>query len=227
MGQKANPIGLRVGIVKSWLSEWQAKWQRQNADFFVEDVKLRDFVENFYPRAWIARIVIRKTAKEGEILIFATKLGVIMGKDGSKIKELEEKIKKIFKREFKVTIKAVKSPELSAKIMAEHIANQLEWRMPFRRVAKQTITQIMERGAEGVKIKLWGRLGWVDIARRETFKEGRIPLQTLRADIDYHDMQAHTKYGVLGVKVWIAKWEIYAKKSKKAMMKEIIDRIDW
>lgn len=187
------------------MSEWQAQGQRENASFLVEDLAIRKLVEAYYHRAGIAKIVIRKTAKEGEILIFASKLGAIMGKDGAKIKALEDKIKAKFNRDFKVTIKSVKNPELSAKIMAEHIADQLEGRMPFRRVGKQVVKQIMDRGAEGVKIKLGGRLGGVDMARTETFKEGRIPLQTLRADIDYEHVQANTKYGAIGVKVWIAK----------------------
>ena len=226
MWQKAHPIGLRVGIVKSWFSERHSKGRRQNADFFVEDIQLRDYIEAFYPRAGISRVVIRKTNKEWEIILFASKVGVIMGKDGAKIKELEDKIEKKFGRVFKISIKAIKIPELSAKIMAEHIATQLEGRMPFRKVAKQVITQVMEKGAVWVKVKVGGRLGGVDIARKETFNQWRVPLQTLRADIDYHAMQAHTKYGVLGIKVWIAKGEIFAKKSKQALMKEIVDKID-
>lgn len=226
MWQKAHPIGLRVGIVKSWFSERHSKGKKQNADFFVEDIKLRDFIEAFYPRAGISRVVIRKTNKEGEIIIFASKVGVIMGKDGAKIQELEEKIAKKFGKTFKISIKAIKIPELSAKIMAEHIATQLEWRMPFRKIAKQVLSQVMDKWAVGVKVKVGWRLWGVDIARKETFNQGRVPLQTLRADIDYCSLQAHTKYGVLGVKVWIAKWEIFAKKSKQALMKELVDKID-
>ena len=226
MWQKAHPIGLRVGIVKSWFSERHSKTKRQNADFFVEDMKLRAFIDDFYQRAGISRVVIRKTNKEGEVIIFASKVGVVMGKDGAKIKELEDKIEKKFGKVFKISIKAIKIPELSAKIMAEHIATQLEGRMPFRKIAKQVIQQIMDKGAVGVKVKVGGRLWGVDIARKETFNQGRVPLQTLRADIDYHSLQAHTKYGVLGVKVWIAKGEIFAKKSKQALMKELVDKID-
>ncbi len=226
MWQKAHPIGLRIGIVKSWFSERHSKGKKQNADFFVEDIKLRDFIEEFYPRCGISRVVVRKTAKEGEVIIFASKVGVVMGKDGAKIQELEDKILKKFWKVFKISIKAIKVPELSAKIMAEHIATQLEARMPFRKVAKQVLTQVMEKWAVWVKIKVWWRLWWVDIARQETFNQGRVPLQTLRADIDYCSMQAHTKYGVLWIKVWIAKGEIFAKKSKQTLMKELIDRID-
>lgn len=226
MWQKAHPIGLRVGIVKSWLSERHSKWKRQNSDFFIEDMKLRALIEEFYPRAGISRLVVRKTAKEWEVIIFASKIGTIMGKDWSKLQSLEDKILKEFGKVFKITIKAIKVPELSAKIMAEHVATQLEARMPFRKVAKQILKQVMDKWAVGIKVKVWGRLWWVDIARKETFSDGRMPLQTLRADIDYHDMQAHTKYGVLGVKVWIAKWEIFAKKTKQSMMKEIVDKLE-
>ncbi len=226
MWQKAHPIWLRIGIVKSWFSERHSKGKQQNADFFVEDIKLRDFIEEFYPRSGISRVVIRKTNKEGEIIIFASKVWVIMGKDGTKIQELEDKIAKKFGKVFKISIKAIKVPELSAKIMAEHIATQLEGRMPFRKIAKQVLGQVMDKGAVGIKIKVGGRLWGVDIARKETFNQGRVPLQTLRADIDYCSLQAHTKYGVLGVKVWIAKWEIFAKKSKQTLMKELVDKID-
>lgn len=226
MWQKAHPIGLRVGVIKSRASERHAKDKKQNWDFFVEDIRLRDFVESFYPRSWISKVVIRKTAKEGEIIFFASKVWIIMGKDGSKIKEFEDIVSKKFKKSFKVSIKAVKIPELSAKIMAEHVATQLEARMPFRKVAKQVLAQVMEKWAQWVKIKVWWRLWWVDIARRETFSQGRVPLQTLRADIDYHYTVANTKYGALGVKIWIAKWEVYVKKSKQTIMKDLIERVD-
>ena len=226
MWQKAHPIWLRIGIVKSWFSERHSKGKQQNADFFVEDIKLRDFIEAFYPRSGISRVVIRKTNKEGEIIIFASKVWVIMGKDGTKIQELEDKIAKKFGKVFKISIKAIKVPELSAKIMAEHIATQLEGRMPFRKIAKQVLGQVMDKGAVGIKIKVGGRLWGVDIARKEIFNQWRVPLHTLRADIDYCSLQAHTKYGVLGVKVWIAKWEIFAKKSKQTLMKELVDKID-
>ena len=226
MWQKAHPVGLRVWVIKSRTSERHAKDKKQNAEFFVEDIKLRRLVDSFYKRAGISKVVIRKTAKEWEIIFFASKVGLIKGKDGSKIKEFENLILKKFNKVFKVSIKAVKIPELSSRIMAEHIATQLEGRMPFRKVAKQVIAQVMEKGALWVKIRVWWRLWWVDIARNETFSKGRVPLQTLRADIDYYYTVASTKYGALWIKVRVAKWEIYAKKSKQLLMKEIIDKVD-
>ncbi len=215
MWQKAHPIGLRVGIIKSWPSEWFGKTKKQAADFFVEDLKIRAFVDNYFGRTGIAKLIIRKTDKEAELIIFSSKVGVIMGKDGEKIKAFEQKLEKKFHKPFKIMVKAVKKPELSAKIMAEYAATQIESRMPFRRVAKQIVQKVMEKGAIGVKVQVGGRLGGVDIARREKFSDGRVPLQTLRSDIDYHYTQAVTKYGVIGVKVWIAKWEVYKKSQKK------------
>ncbi|MFZ2150942.1 MAG: 30S ribosomal protein S3 [Candidatus Absconditicoccaceae bacterium] len=217
MGQKVNPIGMRVGIMKSWPAEWFAKTKMAGADFFVEDIKLRNFIDKTFPRVGISKVVIRKTAREGEIIIFASKVGVIMGKQGEKIKKAEESLKKLFGKEFKINIKEVRLPELSARIMAEFISTQLEARMPYRKVAKNTLAKILEKGAMGAKIQIGGRLNGSDIARTEKFIDGRVSLQTFRSDIDYHYMQAMTKYGVLGVKVWIEKGTLYGnkKKSKK------------
>ncbi len=211
MWQKVNPIGMRVGLVKSWPCEWFGKTKRTWADFFVEDIKIRNYVEGQFPRSGISKIVIRKTAKEGEIIVFTSKVGVIMGKNGAKIKEIEDELKKRFDKEFKLTVKEVKNPELSAKIMAEFIASQLEARMPFRKVAKNVLQKVMEKWAQGVKVQIWGRLGGTDIARTEKFINGRVSLQTFRSDIDYCHLQAKTKYGVLGVKVWIQKWVLNTK----------------
>ena len=209
MASKAHPIWLRVGIMKSRPSEWFAKSQRAGADFFVEDIKMRKFVDDFFPRAWISKVVIRKTAKEGEIIIFSSKVGVLMGKQWAKIKEFEDELQKKFKKNMKAIIKEVKIPELSAKIMAEFIASQLEARMPFRKVAKNVIQKVMEKGASGIKVQVWWRLWWTDIARTEKFIEWRVSLQTFRSDIDYYYLQARTKYGMLGVKVWIQKGVLY------------------
>lgn len=212
MWQKAHPIGLRVGIIKSWPTEWFAKSKTQSAQFFVEDIKIRNFVDKFYHRSWIAKVIIRKTDKEGEIIIFSSKIWVIMWKEWTKLKSFEEKLQKKFWKPFKVTVKAVKKPELSSRIMAEFAAMQIEGRMPFRRVCKQIVEKVMEKGAIWVKIQVGWRLGWVDIARTEKFSQGRVPLQTLRSDIDYFYTQAITKYGAIWIKVWIAKGEVYAKK---------------
>ncbi|MDR2541182.1 MAG: 30S ribosomal protein S3 [Candidatus Peribacteria bacterium] len=197
MGQKVNPVGMRVGIMKSRPSEWFAKSQRQGADFFIEDIQMRNFIDKSFPRAGISKVILRKTAKEGEVILFATKVGVIMGKNGDKIKEVEKKLKEKFHKDFKINVKEVRTPELSARVMAEFIATQIENRMPYRKVIKNTVSKIMEKGADGVKVQIGGRLNGADIARTEHFIDGRVSLQTFRSDIDYHYLQAMTKYGVL------------------------------
>jgi len=211
MWSKAHPIGMRVWIMKSRPAEWFAKYKRTGADFFVEDIKIRKFVDDTFGRSGISKVVIRKTAKEWEIIIFSSKVGVLMGKNWAKIKEFEEALKKKFGKDMKVIIKEVKVPELSAKIMAEFIASQLEARMPFRKVAKNVLQKVMEKWAAGVKVQVGWRLGGTDIARTEKFIEGRVSLQTFRSDIDFYYLQARTKYGMLGVKVWIEKWILYNK----------------
>lgn len=212
MWQKVNPVGMRVGTMKSWPCEWFSKNKQQDRVFFVEDIKIRDEVEKTFPKSWIAKVVIRKTIKEIEIIIFTAKVGIIMWKQLGKIKEFEDKLKAKFKKDIKVTIKEIKNPELSAKIMAEFISSQLEARMPYRKVAKNTIQKVMEKWAIWIKIQIWWRLWWVDISRSEKFIDWKVSLQTFRSDIDYHYMQAMTKYWVLWVKVWIQKWTLYATK---------------
>ncbi len=229
MGQKADPRGLRVGVTKSRSSEWFAKTRRQAAQFFVQDMQVRKFVEDSYKRCGIAKIVIRKTDKECEIIVFTAKPALILGKEWKKLEEFQAKLKKKFGGEFKVVLKDVRLPELSAKIMGEYAASQLEARMPFRRVAKTVIQKVMEKGATGVKIQVSGRLGGVDLSRSEKFSEGRVSLQTLRSDIDYHVTTALTKYGILGIKIWISRGDIITKtasakpsqadEKKKAMQK--------
>ncbi len=221
MWQKVNPIWMRVGLMKSRPSEWFAKSQLQWADFFVEDIKIRDFVENKYPQTGIAKVIIRKTAKEWEIIIFSSKVGVLMWKQWANIKAFEAELLKKFSKPIKVTIKEVKVPEYSAKIMAEFIQNQLENRMPFRKVAKNVLQKVMQKGATGIKIQIGWRLNGAEIARTEKFIDGRVSLQTFRADIDYHYLQAMTKYWVLWVKVWIEKGTLYNKKKKVPVKKTI------
>ncbi|MBO4203963.1 30S ribosomal protein S3 [bacterium] len=219
MGQKVNPVGMRVGIMKSRQSEWFAKTKRQGADFFIEDIQLRKFIEKSFPRLGISKIVIRKTAKEGEIILFATKVGALMGKNGEKMKAVEQGLKKKFGKDFKINVKEVRTPELSAKVMAEFIATQIENRMPYRKVVKNTLAKIMEKGADGAKIQIGGRLNGTDIARTEHFIQGRVSLQTFRSDIDYCYLQAMTKYGVLGIKVWIQKGMQYSSVKKNVNKK--------
>ncbi len=228
MWQKADPRGLRVGVTKSRSSEWFAKTRRQGAQFFVQDMQVRKFVEENYKRSGIAKIVIRKTDKECEIIIFTAKPALILGKEGKKLEDFQKKLVKKFGGEFKVVLKDVRLPELSAKIMGEFAAQQLEARMPFRRVAKTLLQKVMEKGATGIKVQISGRLGGVDLSRSEKFSQGRVSLQTLRSDIDYHVTTALTKYGILGIKIWISKGDVVTKSAssksqgdekKKAMEK--------
>ena len=219
MWQKVNPVWMRVGSMKSWPCEWFAKTKTQWADFFVEDIKIRDFIEKKYPQTGIAKVIIRKTQKECELIIFTSKVGVLMWKQWANIKDLETELERKFHKKFKVNIKEVKVPELSAKIMAEFISSQLENRMPYRKVAKNVLQKVMQKWANWIKISVGWRLNWAEIARAEKFIDGRVSLQTFRSDIDYHYMQAMTKYGVLWVKVWIEKWTLYNK--KKAPKKSI------
>jgi small subunit ribosomal protein S3 len=219
MWQKVNPVWMRVWLMKSRPSEWFARTKLQWADFFVEDIKIRNFIEKKYPQTGIAKMIIRKTAKECELIIFTSKVWVLMWKQGENIKNLEAELTKKFDKKFVVNVKEVKVPEFSAKIMAEFISDQLENRMPYRKVAKNVLQKVMQKWANGIKISIWWRLNWADIARAEKFIDGRVSLQTFRSDIDYHDMQAMTKYWVLGVKVWIEKGTLYNK--KKAVKKTI------
>lgn len=168
-------------------------------------------IDETFVRAGIAKVVIRKTEKEGEVIIFTAKPALILGKEGSKLESFSKLLQKRFGREFKVVLKDVRLPELSAKIMGEFAAQQIEARMPFRRVAKMVLQKVMEKGATGVKVQVSGRLGGVDLSRTEKFSEGRVSLQTLRSDIDYHYTTALTKYGIIGIKVWISKGDTLVK----------------
>lgn len=215
MGQKVDPRWYRVGISQPWPCEWIAKTKNQSVDFFVEDIKIRQFIEKEYHRSWIWKIVIRKTENDWEVIIFTAKPAVLIGKEWKKLQEFQDKLKKKFNKDLKVSVKEIKSPELSSKIMAEFIADRLEKRMPYKKVAKSVLQKVKDKWALWVKVQVWGRLGWVDLSRTEKFIEGRVPLQTLRADIDYHYEAASTKYGILGVKVWIYKWDTTIKTPQK------------
>ncbi len=211
MWQKVNPIGFRVWITKSWASEWYAKDKAQSSKFFIEDIKMRQLVETTFPRSWISKIVVRRTVSEWEIIIFTSKLGVIMGKDGSKIQVFQNTLNKRFNTDLKIVVKDVRNPELSARIMAEFIASQIEARMPYRRVAKSTLLKVIEKGALWIKIQFWWRLQWNDMAQVVKFSEWRVSLQTIRSEIDYFYTTALTKYGIIGVKVWISKGDVFNK----------------
>ena len=206
MGQKTNPIGFRLGVVRSWDANWYD--DKSFASKLQEDILVRNYVRNRLKKAGIARIQIDRTPKRAVVTIHTSRPGIVIGKSGKEIAQLEEELKKVTAKEIKILIHEIKRPELDAFLVADAIAGQLEGRISFRRAMKQSITAAMRMGAEGIKVMCAGRLGGAEIARTEHYKEGRIPLQTLRADIDYASGTAHTIYGAIGVKVWICKGEI-------------------
>lgn len=206
MGQKTNPLGFRLGVTRSWDSNWYD--ERGFKDKLQEDLMVRNYVRNRLKKAGISRIQIDRTAKRAVITIHTSRPGIVIGKSGKEIAQLEEELKKITSKDVKILINEIKRPELDAHLVAETVAGQLEGRISFRRAMKQAITASMRMGAEGVRVMCAGRLGGADIARSEQYKDGRIPLQTIRADIDYSTATARTIYGAIGVKVWICKGEI-------------------
>jgi len=212
MWQKVDPRGFRTGIVKGWVSEYFAPTKAKSAEYMVQDLKIRNLTDKFYRYSGVSKVVFRKweTAdkSKNDILIFTAKPALVLGKDGKKLDEYKSLLKKTFKEEFDVIVKEVAKPESSAKIMAEHIAQQLEKRASYRKVIKSVIEKVMAKWIKWIKIQISWRLNGAEMARSETFKDGRIPLQTLRADIDYYYTTALTKYGILGIKVWIYKWDI-------------------
>lgn len=215
MGQKVNPHGLRVGIIKDWDSRWYA--EGDFADNLAEDYKIREFLKKKLYNAGIAKIEIERSSDRIKIIIHTAKPGVVIGKGGSEIEKLKKEIAKLTTRKVIVDIKEVKKPDRDAQLVAENIALQLEKRISFRRAMKQAMGRTMKSGAKGIKTAVSGRLGGADMARTEYYSEGTIPLQTLRADIDYGFAEADTTYGKIGVKVWIYHGEILpAKKESKA-----------
>ncbi len=206
MGQKVNPIGFRLGVLRSWDSNWYD--EKDFAGKLQEDLKIRNYVFNRLKKAGVAKILIDRTTKKAVITIHTSRPGIVIGRSGKEITQLEEELKQITNKEVKILIHEVKRPELDAYLVAENIAQQLEGRMAFRRAMKMGITSAMRMGAEGVRVMCGGRLGGAEIARSEQYKEGRIPLHTLRADIDYAQATAMTIYGTIGVKVWICRGEV-------------------
>ncbi|HET53859.1 MAG TPA: 30S ribosomal protein S3 [Ignavibacteria bacterium] len=210
MGQKVNPIGFRVGIIRGWESNWY-----ENGSYAAkleEDRKLRNYVKSRLKKAGISRIIIDRTSKNVILTIHTSRPGVVIGKSGKEIAQLEEELKKVTDKEVKVQITEIKRPELDAQLVADNIAQQLQGRISFRRAMKSAITSAMRMGAEGIKIMCSGRLGGAEMARTEQYKEGRIPLHTLRADIDYATSTSFTIYGAIGIKVWICRGEILGKR---------------
>jgi len=208
MGQKVNPIGLRVGINRTWDSRWFAV--DDYAKLLHEDLQLRNYLTDRLQQAGVARIVIERPAKRARITIHTARPGVVIGKKGADIEKLRGDLAKITKGEVNLNIVEIRKPEIDAKLVAENIAQQLERRVAFRRAMKRAVQSAMRLGAQGIRINCAGRLGGAEIARVEWYREGRVPLHTLRADIDYGTATAKTTYGTCGVKVWVFKGEIMA-----------------
>lgn len=215
MGQKVSPHGLRVGIIKDWSSKWYAN--KQNfADYLAEDNKIRKYLKNTLKSAGISSINIERKGTDVKVNVMAAKPGMIIGKGGSAIDELKKKLEKMTGKTVSLNIEEVKNIDMDATLVAESIANQLERRISFRKAMKQAMSKTMKAGAKGIKTQVSGRLGGAEIARAEHYSEGTIPLQTLRADIDYGFAEALTTYGIIGVKVWIYKGDVLpAKKEAK------------
>ena len=208
MGQKVNPISNRLGIIRGWDSSWYGQY----SDRIVEDTKIREYLNARLAKASVSRIVIERTLKLVTITVCTARPGLIIGKGGQEVDKLKEELKKITDKEVQINIFEVKKPELDAVIVANNIARQLEGKIAYRRAIKMAIANTMRMGAEGIKIQISGRLNGAEIARSEMYKEGRTPLHTFRADIDYCQAEALTKVGILGVKVWICRGEVYGKK---------------
>ena len=209
MGQKSNPIGLRLQINRTWDSRWYAEG-RDYAKLLSEDVEIRKYIVKSLPQAAISKVVIERPAKLCRISIYAARPGVIIGKKGADIEKLRAKLSKMTASEVKLNIVEIRKPEIDAKLVAQGIADQLIRRVAFRRAMKRAVQSALRLGAEGIKITCGGRLGGAEIARIEWYREGRVPLHTLRANIDYAEAEALTAYGIIGIKCWIFKGEILA-----------------
>jgi len=209
MGQKVNPISNRLGIIRGWDSNWFGG--KNYGDKLLEDAKLREYLNARLAKASVSRIVIERTLKLVTITVYTARPGIIIGKGGQEVDKLKEELKKITDKEVQINIFEVKRPEMDALIVANNIARQLEGRIAYRRAVKMAIASTMRLGAEGIKIQVSGRLNGAEMARSEMYKEGRTPLHTFRADIDFAKSEALTKTGLLGIKVWICKGEIYGK----------------
>ena len=206
MGQKVNPIGLRLGIVKTWESRWYS--DKKYADYIFEDYNIRRFIKKKLYHAGISRIEIERSAKRVRLRIYTARPGIVIGKKGSEIELLKKDLEKLVSQEVLIDIQEVRKPEINAQLVAENVALQIERRVAFRRAMKRGVSSAMRFGAQGVKIICSGRLGGAEMARTEWYREGRVPLHTLRADIDYGFIEAKTTYGIIGVKVFIFNGEV-------------------
>ena len=210
MGQKVNPISNRLGVIRGWDSNWSEKGKYP--DNILEDYKIREYLNVRLAKCSVSRIVIERTLKLITITVCTSRPGLIIGKGGQEVEKLKEELKKITDKDVQINIYEVKRPELDAEIVASTIARQIEGKVAYRRAVKMAVASTMRAGAEGIKIQVSGRLNGAEMARSEMFKEGRTPLHTLRADIDYALVEAHTKVGAVGVKVWICRGEVYGKR---------------
>lgn len=210
MGQKINPVGFRLGVVRGWDSSWFGG--KTFSDKLVEDQKIRKYIDARIQKGGIAKVVIERTLKRITLTIHTARPGVVIGKGGTEVDKIKEELKKLTGKDVQINIFEIKRPELDAKLVGESIAQQIEARISYKRAMKQAIASAMRVGSEGIKVKVSGRLAGSDMARTEQYKEGRIPLHTLRADIDYAISEAQTVYGKIGIKVWIFKGEIYGKR---------------
>jgi small subunit ribosomal protein S3 len=207
LGQKTNPIGLRLGIIKTWNSNWFD--ERNFAEKLQEDLMLRRYIQNRLQRAGVSKIEIERTAKKVTLNIKTARPGIVIGRKGTEVDKLKEELKKVTEKDIQLNIEEIKRPELDAFLVADNIARQLEAKISYRRAMKKAIVSTMRMGAEGIRIKCGGRLAGAEMARSEEYKEGRIPLHTLRADIDYATATAISTYGCIGVKVWICLGEVF------------------
>jgi small subunit ribosomal protein S3 len=213
MGQKVHPRGFRLGVIEGWDSKWFA--QREYADLLHEDLKLRKFLKSRLYHAGISKVEIERAANKAKINIYTARPGIVIGKKGAEIDKLKAEIGKLSKRESFINIHEVRRPDVDAQLVAENVALQLERRVAFRRAMKEAVGRAMRMGAQGVKIQCAGRLGGAEIARTEWYREGRVPLHTLRADISYGMAEAKTTYGVIGIKAWIFRGEVLTKEEEK------------
>lgn len=210
MGQKTNPIGNRLGIIRGWDSNWYGG--NDYGDKIAEDAKIREYLKARLSKAGVSRIYIERTLKLITVTVTTARPGIIIGKGGQEVDKLKEELRKITGKEVQINIFEIKRPELDAVLVADSIARQIENRISYRRAIKMAIAAAMRMNAEGIKVQISGRLNGAEMARSESYKEGRIPLSTFRADIDYHIGEAHTTYGRMGIKVWIMKGEVYGKR---------------
>jgi len=216
MGQKVHPFVQRIGIIRTWHSRWFAK-PKDYAKFIKEDYNIRKFIKTRFKQAAISKVIIERLAERIKIRILTARPGIIIGRHGSDIERLREDLNNMIKKELSIDIEEVKKPALDAQLVAENVALQLEKRIAFRRAVKRAIEQTMSSGAEGIKVTCAGRLGGAEMSRTETYKQGKIPLSTLRADIDYGFAESLTTYGLIGVKTWIYKGDILIKKATKEL----------